>query len=359
MDDAFGSTDNQMASIGAASRSTYVYGDDEFVGPPEGTQIQPGDSLGEIVSRKYGSADPDLIMKVAKYNGLASGHDIRAGTSLMLPNDAQLRDVGVTAQDRTMYQARGEQIEANQLASQRAAYRALEAGLTTEIAVANVERGQAALAAGIEANNQFYAEKRYPGMYAWDGVIPASPPENSFGKSLVNEADQPSAYLGAVKEIYETNNQLKDLKAGVATTVNAARQVAKGAGFGAVFGPVDTAVEYVDEGKQLLSTDFAIDAGMDVAKGATAGAIGAGTKVGTQVLVTRGATYVATRVLGAEIGAAVGSIIPGAGTVIGAVVGFGIGTVVGAVIEHYAFKNQQDTGGWGWRDTAKDAVRSW
>lgn len=347
-----------MASIGAASRSTYVYGDDEFVGPPEGTQIQPGDSLGEIVSRKYGSADPDLIMKVAKYNGLASGHDIRAGASLMLPNDAQLRDVGVTAQDRTMYQARGEQIEANQLASQRAAYRALEAGLTTDIAVANVERGQAALAAGIEANNQFYAEKRHPGMYAWDGVIPASPPENSFGKSLVNEADQPSAYLGAVKEIYETNNQLKDLKAGVATTVNAARQVAKGAGLGALFAPVDTAWEYIDTGGQLLSTDFAVDAGMDVAKGVVAGAAGAFAKVETQIAVTTAARAIGYRVAGTEIGAAVGSVIPGAGTLVGAIVGLGVGIVAGAVIEHYAFKNQQQTGGWGWRDTAKDAVRS-
>ena len=55
-------------------------------------EVQPGDVLGVICQRHYGTAKPRLVEAVARYNELASADAIRAGVVLLLP-DRELLDL--------------------------------------------------------------------------------------------------------------------------------------------------------------------------------------------------------------------------------------------------------------------------
>jgi hypothetical protein len=56
--------------------------------------VQPGQNLSSICRVHYGTARPELVRAVARYNQLASEHDLRAGRTLLLPPIEKLLPAG-------------------------------------------------------------------------------------------------------------------------------------------------------------------------------------------------------------------------------------------------------------------------
>ena len=55
-------------------------------------EVQPGDHLGGICDRHYGTSRPALVEAVSRYNELPDPDAIGAGDSLLLPDRALLRE---------------------------------------------------------------------------------------------------------------------------------------------------------------------------------------------------------------------------------------------------------------------------
>lgn len=113
----------------------------------------------------------------------------------------------------------------------------------------------------------------------------------------------------------------------------AAKSAARQSG---ILAPLGTAFDYAIEGKDLASTDFAVDASLDVVKGAASGyAGGVATATTTSVILAY---------------AAAGGTLGSAAPVIGTIVGIGVGIAVGVAIEYFYSETNV-------RDELKDSVR--